>query len=196
MKADGSPLLSFRPSKAESTFRAMLDEAKVPVYFEHRLAEVKKDGNRITSLVFENGNTIEARMFIDATYEGDLLARAGVSYFVGREDNALYGETVNGFQIAKTHQFRFAVDPYRTPGDPKSGLLPGISRRAAAQARHRRQARAGLQLPHVGHATPRPPSPWPKPAGYNRDDYALLERYLDVGAARLPLGLDATSTAR
>lgn len=177
VRADGSPLLSFSPSKAESTFRALLDEAKVPVYFEHRLAEVKKDGNRITSLVFENGNTITARMFIDATYEGDLLARTGVSYFVGREDNSLHGETVNGFQIAKTHQFRFAVDPYRTPGDPKSGLLPGISAEAP------RKPGTGDKLVQAYNfrmwATPAATAiVWPKPAGYNRDDYSLLERYL------------------
>ncbi len=58
---------------------------------------VEKDGARITTLVFENGNRIEAKMFVDATYEGDLFARAGVKYFVGREDNSTYGETLNGF---------------------------------------------------------------------------------------------------
>jgi hypothetical protein len=177
LKADGSPDLNFRPSEAERTFRAMLDEAGVPVYFEHRLAEVKKDGNRIRALVFENGNTIEAKMFIDATYEGDLFARAGVSYFVGREDNSLHGETVNGFQMAKTHQFRFPVDPYRTPGDPASGLLPGISTEPP------RAAGTGDKLVQAYNfrmwaAPAASATAWPKPAGYQRDDFALLERYL------------------
>ena len=63
---------------------AMLDEAGVPVFFEHRLAEVKKDGARITALTFENGNRIEAKMFVDATYEGDPFGRAGWRYFIGR----------------------------------------------------------------------------------------------------------------
>lgn len=176
-KADGSPDLNFRPSEAEREFRAMLAEAKVPVYFEHRLAAVKKEGNRITALTFENGNTIEAKMFIDATYEGDLFARAGVKYFVGREDNSAYNETVNGFQIAKTHQFRFPIDPYRTPGDPQSGLLPGISSeppRAAGRGDKLVQAyNFRMWAALVADA-----APWPKPPGYQREDYALLERYL------------------
>lgn len=182
LKADGSPQLDFRPSEAEKTFRAMLEETKVPVYFEHRLKEVKKDGNRITALVFENGTTIEAKMFIDATYEGDLFARAGVSYFVGREDNSIHGETVNGYYLAKNHQFRFAVDPYKVKGDPKSGLLPGIS------AEPPRAAGSGDKLVQAYNfrmwAAPiEDATPWPKPAGYNREDYGLLERYLTSAPA-------------
>jgi hypothetical protein len=176
---DVSPELGFRPSQAEEIFRAILKKENVPVYYEHRLKTVEKDGPRITALVFENGNRIEAKMFVDATYEGDLFARAGVKYFVGREDNSVYGETINGFQLAKTHQFRFPVDPYRTPGDPQSGLLPGIVAGALpapgtgdkrVQAYNFRmwavRAEAGL--------------PWPKPEGYRREDYALLERYLQT----------------
>jgi len=94
---DGSPELGFRPSQAERIFRAMLEEAGVSVYLEHRLKSVTRDGQRITALTFENGNRIEAKVFVDATYEGDLFAMAGVSYHVGREDNSTYGETVNGF---------------------------------------------------------------------------------------------------
>jgi hypothetical protein len=178
-KNNPSPELGFRPSQAEEIFRAMLQKADVPVYFEHRLKTVEKDGTRITALVFENGDRIEAKMFVDATYEGDLFARAGVKYFVGREGNDVYGETLNGFHIAKTHQFRFPVDPYRTPGDPASGVLPGITPGplAAAGAGDKRvqgynfrmwavKADAGL--------------PWPKPEGYRREDYALLERYLNT----------------
>ena len=63
----------------------MLQDADVPVYFEHRLKDVVKDGIRITSIQIENGNTFKAKMFIDATYEGDLMAKAGVSFHVGRE---------------------------------------------------------------------------------------------------------------
>ncbi|MEA3209755.1 MAG: hypothetical protein QOE70_2812 [Chthoniobacter sp.] len=167
----------FRPSAAEKTFRAMLDEAGVSVFFEHRLKDVVKEGNRLTAVTFENGNRIEAKMFIDATYEGDLFARAGVSYFVGREDNATYGETVNGFYLAKTHQFRFPVDPYRIPGDPKSGLLPGISPeppRPAGTGDKLVQA-YNFRMWALGADEG---TPWPKPQGYNRDDYALLLRYL------------------
>jgi len=178
-KNNPSPELGFRPSQAEEIFRAMLKTADVPVYFEHRLKTVEKEGARITALIFENGDRIEAKMFVDATYEGDLFARAGVKYFVGREGNDVYGETLNGFHLAKTHQFRFPVDPYRTPGDPASGVLPGITPGplpATGTGDKRVQgynfrmwavkAEAGL--------------PWPKPEGYRREDYALLERYLNT----------------
>lgn len=181
-KNNPSPELGFRPSQAETIFRGMLKKEDVPVFFEYRLKTVEKDGNRITALVFENGNRIEAKMFVDATYEGDLFARAGVKYFVGREENDAYGETLNGFHLAKTHQFRFPVDPYRVAGDPQSGLLPGITPgpiTAAGTGDKRVQgynfrmwavkADAGL--------------PWPKPEGYRREDYALLERYLNTDPA-------------
>ncbi|HEY3900814.1 MAG TPA: FAD-dependent oxidoreductase [Chthoniobacter sp.] len=176
-KNNPSPELGFRPSQAEEIFRAMLKKADVPVYSEHRLKTVEKDGPRITALVFENGDRIEARMFIDATYEGDLFARAGVKYFIGREGNAAYGETLNGFQIARTHQFRFPVDPYRVPGDASSGVLPGITPGplpATGTGDKRVQGynfRMWAVKAEVG-------LPWPKPAGYRREDYALLERYL------------------
>lgn len=69
---------------------------------------------------------MEAKVFIDATYEGDLMAKAGVSYTTGREGNDVYGETLNGVQVRNTHQFSHAVDPYVRKGDPSSGLLPYV----------------------------------------------------------------------
>jgi hypothetical protein len=182
VKQDGSPNLNFRPSDAERTFRAFLEEAQVPVHFEHRLASVKTDGNHITALTFENGNTVEAKMFIDATYEGDLFARAGVKYFVGREGNATYDETVNGFQIAKTHQFRFPTDPYKTPGDPKSGLLPGISSEPPPPAGTGDKLVQAYNF-RMWAAPAADAAPWPKPAAYTTADFALLERYLTSAPA-------------
>ncbi len=168
---------SFSPSQAEDKFREFLSEAQVPVLYEHHLSEVVKKGSHVTSVRFENGNSVEAKVFVDATYEGDLFAKAGVSYRVGRESNDDYGETVNGFFISRSHQFRFDIDPYRTPADPKSGLLPGISPEPPVapgtgdrkiQAYNFRmwavKAEAGL--------------PWPKPANYDPDAQALLLRYL------------------
>lgn len=167
----------FRSGDAEKTFRAMLDEAGVPVLFEHRLARVEKEGNRIRAITFENGNRVEAGMFIDATYEGDLLAAAGVSFTVGRESNATYGETLNGFQIARTHQFRFDVDPYRVPGDPQSGLLPGITADPlpAPGTGDRRVQAYNFRMWLVGASEG---LTLPKPADYKREDFALLQRYL------------------
>ena len=174
---DISVELGFRPSQAERLFRQMLEQAGAKVYFEQRIQSVEKEGARIRAIKFENGIRIEAKVFIDTSYEGDLLARAGVSYFVGREDNSAYGETVNGFQISFTHQFRFPVDPYRTPGDPKSGLLPGISSEPPAKAGtgDRRVQAYNFRMWLVKAKDGRP---FPKPANYNRDEYALLLRYL------------------
>jgi hypothetical protein len=167
----------FRSGDAEATFRSMLAEAGVPVAFEHRLQSVEKTGNRIRALVFENGVRIEARMFVDATYEGDLLARAGVSYHVGRESNATYGEKFNGYFIADKHQFRFPVDPYRIPGDPSSGLLPGIR---SEPPRERGSGDNWVQAYNfrMWLTTAQEGLPLPKPAGYDPDTYALLLRYL------------------
>lgn len=167
----------FRAADAEATFKAMLNEADVPVLYEHRLKSVEKSGSRITALVFENGTRIEAKMFVDATYEGDLYARAGVSYRVGRESNAEYRETVNGFQIAKTHQFRFPIDPYRIRGDASSGLLPGISAETPPPA-GTGDKRVQAYNFRMWLATAEEGRPYPKPDDYNRDDFALLLRYL------------------
>lgn len=172
----------FRAADAEQTFRAMLEEAEVPVWFEHRLERVEKNGNRIRALVFENGNRIEAEMFVDATYEGDLLARAGVAYHVGREDNATYNEEFNGYFIADKHQFRFPVDPYRIPGDASSGLLPGIS---PEPPRKRGSGDKWVQAYNfrMWLTTAAEGRPFPKPANYNRDTYSLLLRYITSAPA-------------
>ena len=121
---------TFEPHVAEAIYREMLAEAKVPVHFGQRLeltAGVERDGAKI--VVDHHGERpgLRAKMFIDASYEGDLMAGAGVSYHVGREDNSTYGETLNGVQLgSKKHQFKVPVDPYRTPGDPDQRSAPGI----------------------------------------------------------------------
>ena len=118
---------TFEPRVAEMLFLEMLQEAKIPVHREQRLASVKKSGARITEVTTQSGNTYRAKMFIDATYEGDLMAKAKVSYHVGREANATYGETLNGIRaLTPHHQFTVPVDPFKKPGDPASGLLPFI----------------------------------------------------------------------
>ncbi len=94
---------------------------------------MKKEGDRIASITMLSGKTFHGKAFIDATYEGDLMAAAGVSYTVGREANAKYGESLNGVQTKNSHSHRFvvAVDPYVTPGDPKSGLVWGVHGKGA-----------------------------------------------------------------
>jgi hypothetical protein len=118
----------FEPHVASLVFEEWLRKYNIPVYREHRLESVQKTGRRITGLRMENGAMFTAEIFIDATYEGDLMARAGIDYTVGREGNALYREHFNGVQYGGPHHnFRRYVDPYVKEGDASSGLLPGIS---------------------------------------------------------------------
>ena len=124
---------TFEPHVAEEVFNEMLKEAKVPVHFEQRLEFVRKEHGRITEIVVENANIYRAKMFIDATYEGDLLAKADVSFIVGRESNREYDETLNGIRAeTPKHQFLVPVDPYVKPGDTNSGFLPFIQGREAS----------------------------------------------------------------
>jgi hypothetical protein len=118
---------TFEPHVAEQLLLADLQAAKIPVYLEQRLASVRKDGAKIVEITMENGNVFRAKTFIDASYEGDLMVKAGVKYMVGREANARFDETLNGVRKeTPQHQFAFSVDPYIKPGDPGSGLLPFI----------------------------------------------------------------------
>ncbi len=139
---------AIEPHKAEQVFNNMAREANVQVHLNARLATVKKDGARITELVTEDGTVFRAKVFIDATYEGDLMAKAGVTYTLLREGNAKYGETYNGIHYVEKFMPHtsyaqpeangrlkggqgvwdrdFPLDPYVVKGDPKSGLLPLI----------------------------------------------------------------------
>src|SRR6218665_3122938 len=121
---------TFEPSAAEQTFQQYIKEANVEVLYQYHLKRAEKHGNKIERILIENGKTsqwIKAKVFIDATYEGDLMAKAGVSYTIGREDNSVYDEKWNGVQLLDKHQFPDGIDPYKVPGNPKSGLLWGIS---------------------------------------------------------------------
>lgn len=139
---------AIEPHEAERLFDEMAKEAGVQVHFEARLAIVKKEGARIAGLVLENGDLVRARMFLDTTYEGDLMAKAGVANTLMREGNAKYGESHNGIHYAEKYLPRtnhlkpgphgrvpggqgvwdrdFPLDPFVAKGDPSSGLLPLI----------------------------------------------------------------------
>ena len=128
----------FEPSVAEAIYKDYIVRGNVEVLYGHRIVDAQKQGASITSINVESvENTaqtknISAKVFIDCTYEGDLMARAGVSYVVGREDNKVYGEDYNGVQMQHLHQFVDNVDPYVEKGNPASGLLWGISDAALA----------------------------------------------------------------
>jgi hypothetical protein len=127
LDAADATMWTFEPKVARAVYEEMLHEANVRVLLQQRLVSIKKTSARITEFTTEGGNVFRAKMFIDCTYEGDLMAKAGVSYHVGREANATYGETLNGI-CANTpkHQFTVPVDPFVKPGDASSGLLPFI----------------------------------------------------------------------
>ncbi len=122
---------TFEPHVAEQLMNDLVKEAKVPVVFGERLVlhrSVEKTDRAIVSIRMESGKVYRGRRFIDATYEGDLLALASISFHVGREANSVYGETLNGVQVAHAvkHQLMPGVDPFVKKGDKSSGLLPGV----------------------------------------------------------------------
>lgn len=129
----------FEPSVADSIMRAYIDHKNIVLMDNYRIRESKLDGTRISGIVVENSvdpsktKTIKADYFIDCSYEGDLMARSGVEYTVGRESNEQYGETYNGVELMDKHQFPDGIDPYKEKGNPQSGLLWGISPEKVAQ---------------------------------------------------------------
>ncbi len=190
LTSSNATMWTFEPRVAVKVFNEMLTAAPaVRVLREQRLASVKKDGARLTSITMENGNVLRARMFIDATYEGDLMALAKVSFHVGREANATYGETLNGIRAqTPKHQFTVPVDPYVKPGDPASGLLPFIAPGDGGKPGDgdARVQTYNYRLCFTTNAANR--LPLPPPPNYDPGQYELLARYLEalVAAGRKP----------
>ncbi|MCL4177600.1 MAG: FAD-dependent oxidoreductase [Verrucomicrobia bacterium] len=182
---------TFEPGVALKILNDFVRDAGVTVAYGERLdlgAGVRKRGNRIESIGMESGRRFRGRMFIDATYEGDLMAKAGVTYVVGREPNDRYGETLNGVQTAQArfHQLVPGVDPYVRPGDPSSGLLPGIDpagpgRKGAGD--HRVQAYC-FRMCLTDHPENR--VPFHRPDGYRELDYELMLRNFEAGERGMP----------
>ncbi|AHE52460.1 FAD-dependent oxidoreductase [Sphingomonas sanxanigenens] len=184
---DGAAMWQFEPHVAERILEDWVKAAGATVVraqpIDRGAGGVETSGGRIIAFRSTAGTRFAGKVFIDASYEGDLMAGAGVGFAVGREANATYGETLNGVQLANTtnHQFERDVDPYRVPGDPKSGLLPRISAERPApdgtaddkiQAYTFRMCLTDVAANRV---------PLPKPAGYDAGQYALLKRYMDAG---------------
>lgn len=174
---------TFEPHVAEKVFEDFVAEYKIEVHRDQWLNRAPgkgvamKDGC-IVSITMLSGKTYRGKMFIDATYEGDLMAAAGVSYTIGREANSQYGETLSGVatKYAKHHQFAKPVDPYVKAGDPTSGLLPGVMKGGPGKegsADKRIQAYCfRMCLTNV----PANRVPLPKPKGYDPMRYELLLR--------------------
>jgi hypothetical protein len=190
-KSAEDAMWTFEPSVAERLFDAMCREAGVVVVKEQRLdlkSGVVQRDRRIESIRMESGRVFAGKMFLDCTYEGDLMAKAGVSYTVGREANSQYGETLNGVQTknATKHQFMARVDPYVKQGDNSSGLLPLVhagppgdegSGDNHVQAYNFRMCLTDVKENQI---------PFTKPAGYEALEYELLLRNFEAGETRAP----------
>lgn len=184
----------FEPHVAEQVFQDYVKEDNIPVVYQYRVTETEKEGSVLQALRCEafgdsSGQAernFYARQFIDASYEGDLMARAGVSYTVGRDGNAPYGEEANGFHISKHHQFMDGVDPYIVPGDSSSGLCWGIQDlppRPTGSGDSLVQAYNFRLCLSYDSANARP---FYKPKNYDRERYRLLTRWIKKNEAQYP----------
>ena len=174
---------NFSPSAAEKLYLKMLKEAGVEVLLRRCLVSVEREGTRIVSATMDTGETVQAKIFVDTTYEGDLFAAAGVSYHVGREPSATYGESVGGqwqtLSYQDVYQFcRLPISPYVVPDDPKSGLLPEISSDPAGKPG---EGDFRVQAYNFRMYLSNKPGKisFPKPNGYDPERYALLARFLN-----------------
>jgi hypothetical protein len=183
---------TFEPHVATLVYRQMLDEVGVTPMMQERLDRstgVRKDGRRIQSITMESGRTFAAQMFIDASYEGDLMAAAGVTYHVGREANNVYGETINGVQPSlnvKNHRFTHAVDPFVKLGDPSSGLLPGIQSTSLPGEGSGDKLVQAYCFRLCTTDEPANRRPYAKPSEYDESRYELLLRNFEAGDHRIP----------
>lgn len=195
-KGQGTPAIDgnnrtmwiFEPHAAEQIFEDLVKENQLRVYrnawLDRSETGVSKKAGKITAFRTLSGQVFRGKMFIDATYEGDLMAAAGVSYQVGREANSAYGEKWNGVQtdvFHHGHHFKSKISPYKIANDPNSGLLPEISPEASGeygQADRKIQAYC-FRMCLSNHPDNR--IPFPKPEGYDPARYELYARVFASG---------------
>lgn len=172
----------FEPHVAEEIFRQFATHPHIRIMDGCYLTAADTALGRIRAIGVSDGTThthLVADSFIDASYEGDLMAAAGVSWTSGREGNEVYGETWNGQQMLKGHQFPDGIDPYRIPGHPDSGLLPGLTEMTVdpghgdslIQAYNFRICLTDSLENQV---------PITRPQGYDPDRYELLRRLMQA----------------
>ncbi|WP_026210428.1 FAD-dependent oxidoreductase [Flexithrix dorotheae] len=176
----------FEPHVAEKVFNDFIKEAKVELLYDHRLNDLQKEGTEIITISLENSlnpesalKTFSARVFIDASYEGDLMAKAGVSYHIGREGNAKYGEQLNGVvELVKTNQIPDGIDPYIISGDSTSGLIWGVSdeRMGNTGVADKKLQAYNYRLCLTTDTTNM--IPFSKPNNYDPEKYELLRRII------------------
>lgn len=194
-KGQGTPAMDgqnrtmwiFEPHAAEKVFEDLVKEYHLTVvrdeWLDRESGVVLQDG-RINSIKMLSGKVFTGKMFIDATYEGDLMAAAGISYHVGREAKSVYGEEWNGIQTGVLHHkhwFAKNIDPYVTPGDASSGLLPRVSGEDPGKkgdGDHRIQAYC-FRMCLSSHPDNR--IAFARPDGYDSTQYQLLARVYAAG---------------
>lgn len=187
MDGENRTMWIFEPHVAEQVFEDMIAEEKIRVdrdeWLDRENGVVMEDG-RIISITTLSGKTYKGAVFLDATYEGDLMAAAGVSYHVGREGKDVYGEEWNGVQTGVLHHkhwFESDISPYVVPGDPSSGLLPRVSGEDPGEKHSgddKIQAYC-FRMCMTNHPENR--IPFPKPEGYDPMQYELLARVFEHG---------------
>ena len=194
-KGQGTPAIDgdlrtmwiFEPHVAEQVFEDFAKDYELTIYRDEWLNRdngVTKEGDRITAFETLSGKTFKGKMFIDATYEGDLMASAGVSYHVGREANSVYDEEWNGVQVGVLHHghwFAEDISPYLVPGDPSSGLLPRVSGENPGEkgAGDKKIQAYCFRMCLSNHPDNR--VPFAKPADYDPAKYELLARVYEKG---------------
>ena len=194
-KGQGTPAMDgadrtmwiFEPKVAEKVFEDFVKENNVKIYRDEWLDRengvTKKDG-KIVSIKTLSGKTFTGKMFIDATYEGDLMAAADVKYHVGREANSVYDEKWNGIQAGvfqHGHYFKKNVSPYKIEGDPKSGLLPYVSDEKIGKNGEGDNKIQAYCFRMCLSMNPDNRIPFAKPAGYDPAKYELLARVYKAG---------------
>ncbi len=187
MDGENRTMWIFEPHVAEKTVETFVSEHAIEVYRDEwldRESGVEKRDRKIISITTLSGKRFIGKIFIDATYEGDLMASAGVSYTIGREACSQYDEQWNGVQTEvfhHGHHFKTAIDPYRIPGNPSGGLLPFISDEPPGEkgsGDYKIQAYC-FRLCMSNHPDNR--IPFEKPRNYHPENYELLARVFQSG---------------
>ncbi|WP_114750243.1 FAD-dependent oxidoreductase [Pleomorphovibrio marinus] len=180
----------FEPHVAEEVYEDFVRDHEIEVLKDEwldRSGGVTVENGRITAIRTLSGKEFKGKMFIDATYEGDLMAAAGVSYHVGREANSVYDEEWNGVQTGvyhHRHHFKVLdepIDPYWTPGDPSSGLLPRISPDHPGEKGEGDDKVQAYCFRTCMSNHPDNQVPFPRPDNYDSTQYELLVRIFDAG---------------
>ncbi|MCG9792853.1 FAD-dependent oxidoreductase [Flavobacterium algicola] len=186
-------LFVFEPHVAELKLNEMITKEGIPVVYGERLDlknGVTKKGTKIVSIRMESGRVFEAKVFIDCSYEGDLMANSGVSYTVGREPNSQYDEKINGVQTKEPkRKGERPLDPFIIPGDSTSGVIKGLMPNVVGNEGDGDKRVQAYNYRLCLTSQPENLVPFDKPQGYDESEYELLFRWLEAGNTKgLPLG--------